>query len=126
MGCGLRVSAARGSDRGLELLMSKVLCRRKYYMSDSQKGEAEAQRSAPLQNHTGLQQDCNSPAYLSRCTYRKHVSALEFDMGGDRTIYLSGKWMLNQSGGSEVDCSVSSEAVLIFRQLGRSLNHVCS
>lgn len=38
-----RVSAVRGSDNDLELLMSKVLCRRKYYMSASQKGEAEAQ-----------------------------------------------------------------------------------
>jgi len=32
-----RVSAARGSDDDLELLMSKMPCRRKYYMSASQK-----------------------------------------------------------------------------------------
>lgn len=30
-----RVSAARGSDNDLELLISKMLCRRKYYMSVS-------------------------------------------------------------------------------------------
>lgn len=47
-----RVFAMRGSDNDLELLMSEMLCRRKYYMSVSQKGMAEVQRSTPLQNRS--------------------------------------------------------------------------
>lgn len=42
----------RASDNDLELLMSEMLCRRKYYMSVSQKGVAEVQRPTPLQNRT--------------------------------------------------------------------------